>query len=289
MTSKIAKIRCVIGYAAAAVLTLGVFGYTGIITWFYLHQDSILYPGDRGDTSPAAKGLTGFEQVGIETPDGEKLAGWWKAPPEGSGVVLYLHGQTGSLGTEDYIVTRSRDMAAAGLGVLALDYRGYGGSTGHPSEAGLITDAKAAYDFIRRAAPDARIAIFGTSLGTAAAVALAAQVPESGLLLDSPFTSALHIAQLRYPWLPSAVLMRDHWDSESRIAQVNAPLLLVHCDADKTVPLAEGAELFAHANEPKTMIVLPGCGHIEIWNGAAREKILQTFQEWLNEPKDRSG
>jgi fermentation-respiration switch protein FrsA (DUF1100 family) len=283
------KIKRTIGFAAAAMLTLAVFGYTGVITWFYLNQDSIIYPGDRGDIAPAAKGLTGFEEVRVETPDGEKLAAWWKAPPAGSGVVLYLHGQTGSLGTEDYIVTRSRDMAEAGLGVLALDYRGYGGSTGHPSEAGLITDAKAAYDFIRRTAPDARIAIFGTSLGTAAAVALAAQVPESGLVLDSPFTSALHLAQLRYPWLPSAILMRDHWDSESRIAQVNAPLLLIHCDADKTVPLAEGAALFAHAREPKTMIVLPGCGHIKIWNGAARDKILQTFQEWLKEPENKSG
>ena len=283
------KIKRTMGYAAAAVLVLAVFGYTGVLTWFYLHQDTLLYPGTPGDKSPAANGLTDFKEVRIKTPDGETLAAWWKAPPEGSGVVLYLHGQTGSLGTEDYISTRSRDMAAAGLGVLALDYRGYGGSTGHPSEAGLITDAKAAYDFIRRTAPDARIAIFGTSLGTAAAVALAAQVPESGLLLDSPFTSALHIAQLRYPWLPSAILMRDHWDSEARIAQVNAPLLLVHCDADKTVPLAEGAELFAHAHEPKTMIVLPGCGHIEIWNGAARDKILQTFQEWLRETANKSG
>ena len=283
------KIKRVLGYVVAAVLALGTLGYAGIITWFYLNQDGILYPGDHGDTAPAAKGLTGFEQVRIETPDGEKLAGWWKAPPEGSGVVLYLHGQLGSLGTQDYIVTRARDMAAANVGVLAIDYRGYGGSTGRPGEAGLITDAKAAYDFIRASAPDARIAIFGTSLGTAVAVALAAQVPESGLLLDSPFTSALHIAQLRYPWLPSAILMRDHWDSESRIAQANAPLLLVHCDADRTVPLAEGMALFAHANEPKTMIVLPGCGHIEIWNGAAREKILRTLQEWLKEPGNKGG
>ena len=273
-----------ISYIASAILALAVLGYTGILTWFYFHQDDLLYPADRGDTLPAAKGLADFVSVHIPTPDGETLAGWWKTPPEGGGVVLYLHGQTGSLGTQDYIVTRSRDMAASGMGVLAIDYRGYGGSTGHPSEAGLITDARAAYDFIQRTAPGARIAIFGTSLGTGVAVALAADVEESGVLLDSPFTSALHIAEMRYPWLPSSILMRDHWTSDSRIARINAPLLLVHCDADRTVPLAEGARLFSQALDPKTMIVLPGCGHIEIWNGAAKDKILETFQEWLKEP-----
>ncbi len=278
------KSKRTIGYVAGAVLTLVVFGYAGILTWFYFHQDDLLYPADRGDTPPAAKGLADFELIRIPTPDGETLAGWWKAPPAGGGVVLYLHGQTGSLGTQDYIVTRSRDMAAAGMGVLAIDYRGYGGSTGHPSEAGLITDARAAYDFILRTVPGARVVLFGTSLGTGVAVALGAQVEESGVLLDSPFTSALHIAELRYPWLPSSVLMRDHWASDSRIAQINAPLLLVHCDADRTVPLTEGAALFGQARDPKTMIVLPGCGHIEIWNGAAKDKILETFQEWLKEP-----
>ena len=278
MTSRLKR---VIVLTVLGILALAVFVYVGIITWFYFHQDDLLYPATVGDTLPSAKGLTGFEQVRIKTPDGETLAAWWSPPPDGGGVVLYLHGQLGSLGTQDYIANRSRDMAAAGLGVLAIDYRGFGGSTGHPSEAGLITDARAGYDFIHGKAPDARIAIFGTSLGTGVAVALAAQVPGSGLVLDSPFTSALHIAELRYPWLPSKILMRDHWDSEALIATVKAPLLLIHCDADKTVPLAEGAALFAQANDPKTMIVLPGCGHIEIWDGAAKDKILQTLREWL--------
>ncbi len=278
------KLKRTTGYIVIAVLTLAVLCYAVILTWFYVHQDDLLYPADHVGIPPVAKGLVDFELVQITTTDGETLAGWWKAPPVGGGVVLYLHGQLGSLGTQDYIVTRSRDMAASGMGVLAIDYRGYGGSTGHPSEAGLITDARAAYDFIQRSAPDARVVIFGTSLGTAVAVALAAQVEESGVLLDSPFTSALHIAEMRYPWLPSSILMRDHWESDIRIAQIDAPLLVVHCDADLTVPSATGAALFAQANDPKTMIVLPNCGHIEIWNGTAKDKILETLQVWLKEP-----
>lgn len=275
------RLKRVTGIVLAAVLGLGVLAYAGVLTWFYLHQDDLLYPAKRDDTAPEAKGLAGFTGVRIKTPDGETLAAWWAPPPAGAGVVLYLHGQLGSLGTQEYIVTRVRDMATAGLGVLVIDYRGYGGSTGRPSEAGLITDAKAAYDFIKASAPGAPVAIFGTSLGTGVAVALASHVEEKGLVLDSPFSSALHVAEQRYPWLPASLLMRDTWDSMARITAVNTPLLLVHCDTDRTVPFAEGAALFAAARDPKTLVVLPGCGHIEIWDGAAKDKILETLRTWL--------
>lgn len=281
MTSRFKR---TIGIVLAGVLALAVFAYAGVLTWFYFNQDDLLYPAKRDDTAPAAKGLADFTGVRIKTPDGETLAAWWAPPPSGGGVVMLLHGQTGSLGSQNYIATRSRDMAAAGFGVLAIDYRGYGGSTGRPSEAGLITDARAAYDFIKTSAPDAPIAIFGVSLGTGVAVALAAQVEESGLVLDSPFSSALHVAEQRYPWLPVALLMRDTWDSAARIAAANAPLLLIHCDTDRTVPFAEGVALFAAAKDPKTMVVLPGCAHIEIWDQAAKDKILETLRAWFAAP-----
>lgn len=268
----------------ASVLGLAVLAYAGVLTWFYLHQDDLLYPAKHDDTTPAARGLMDFTGIRIKTPDGETLAAWWAPPPTGGGVVLYLHGQLGSLGTQEYIATRARDMAAAGFGVLVIDYRGYGGSTGRPSEAGLITDARAAYDFIKASAPDAPIAIFGTSLGTGVAVALAAQIKASGLILDSPFSSALHVAEQRYPWLPASLLMRDTWDSAGRIEEAEEPLLLIHCDTDRTVPFAEGAALFARARDPKTMVVLSGCGHIEIWDGAAKDKILETLRGWFTPP-----
>ncbi len=268
----------------ASLLALVLLAYAGVLIWFYLHQGALLYPARRDDTPPSAKGLTAFSDARIKTPDGETLAAWWAPPPPGAGVVLYLHGQLGSLGSEDYIATRARDLAAAGFGVLVIDYRGYGGSTGQPSEAGLITDARAAYDFIRLSAPEAPIALFGTSLGTGVAVALAAQTREKGLILDSPFSSALHVAEQRYPWLPASMLMRDTWESAARIAAAESPLLLIHCDTDRTVPFAEGAALFARARDPKTMIVLQGCGHIEIWDQATKDKIIETLRTWFAAP-----
>lgn len=281
MTSKFKRTA---GIAVASLLGLLLLAYAGILTWFYLNQGALLYPAKRDDTPPSAKGLTAFTDVRIKTPDGETLAAWWAPPPPGGGVVLYLHGQAGSLGTQDYIATRARDMAAAGFGVLAIDYRGFGGSTGTPTEAGLITDAGAAYDFIRFSVPEAPVALFGTSLGTGVATALATQTQEKGLILDSPFSSALHVAQERYPWMPVALLMRDTWDSAARIAAVESPLLLVHCDTDLTVPFAEGAALFAAARDPKTMIVLQGCRHIEIWDPATRDKIFETLRAWFATP-----
>jgi fermentation-respiration switch protein FrsA (DUF1100 family) len=239
-----------------------------------------LYPADIARTQPADKGLADFAAVALPTPDGETLNAWWKPPAAGKGVVLYLHGQSGNLG-RSYIVSRLRDMADLGVGVLAVDYRGYGGSSGIPSEPGLTTDADTAYAYIKGAAPDAKIAVFGTSLGTGVAVALAAEHAVAGVMLDSPFASTLRIAQLRYPWLPIGAMMNDHWDSELRIPKIKVPVLIAHCDADTTVPLTEGQRLFAAANEPKAMIVLPGCKHIEIWNGETKSRILQTFRDWL--------
>ncbi len=278
MTSRLTRTA---GIVLAGALGLAALAYAGVLTWFYFHQDDLLYPAQRDDTPPSAKGLADFTGVRIKTPDGETLAAWWAPPPPGAGVVLYLHGQLGSLGSQNYIATRARDLAAAGFGVLAIDYRGFGGSTGRPSEAGLITDARAAYDFIRMETPAAPIALFGTSLGTGVAVALAAQTQEKGVILDSPFSSALHVAQERYPWLPASMLMRDTWDSAARIGAADSPLLLIHCDTDRTVPFAEGAALFAAAHDPKTMIVLQGCAHIEIWDQATREKILETLRAWF--------
>lgn len=281
MTSRLKRTAAIV---LASLLALALLAYASVLTWFYLHQGALLYPARRDDTPPSAKGLTAFSDARIKTPDGETLAAWWAPPPPGAGVVLYLHGQLGSLGSEDYIATRARDLAAAGFGVLVIDYRGYGGSTGQPSEAGLITDARAAYDFVRLSAPEAPIALFGTSLGTGVAVALAAQTREKGLILDSPFSSALHVAEQRYPWLPASMLMRDTWESAARIAAAESPLLLIHCDTDRTVPFAEGAALFARARDPKTMIVLQGCGHIEIWDQATKDKIIETLRTWFAAP-----
>lgn len=272
-----------LGRAAGAVLGVAVLGYAGICGWFYSRQDTLVYPGGTVavERPPAVDtvGLADFQSITLKTPDGETLVAWWHPPVPGRGVVLYLHGNLHSLGLPTR-VARFRDIADLGLGVLAIEYRGFGGSSGHPGEAGLITDAETAYDYIQAQVPGARVALFGESLGTGVAVALATRRPVAGVALDSPYDSILRLARLGHPWLPNGLLLRSPWDSEARIGAIKAPLFIAHCDADRVIPLAEGLRLFDAASEPKRKSVLSGCGHIQIWQGDTRTALLDSFQTW---------
>jgi fermentation-respiration switch protein FrsA (DUF1100 family) len=259
-------------------------GYLAACLYMYVEQDKLVYPASTVEIeplpAPEAAGLAGFESVTIDTPDGARLKAWWHAPETGRGVVLYLHGQRHNLAV-DWRAARLRDLAEAGFGVLAFEYRGFNGSVGHPSEQGLITDAETAYDFIGAKAPGARIALFGESLGTAVAIALAGQRPVAGVVLDSPFASMTRLGLNDYPWIPVPVLLRDSWNSLARIGSVTAPLLIAHCDADKRVPLGDGKLVFDAANQPKEMIVLPGCAHVMTWVEPVKSAALNDFATWI--------
>jgi fermentation-respiration switch protein FrsA (DUF1100 family) len=272
------------GWAAIGAAVAAIAGYGAICGYLYARQDSMIYPGGTTQVSPLpapdAATLPGFAAVTMDTPDGEHLKGWWRAPEPGQGVVLYLHGNAGNL-ADDWRTRRLGDIAAAGFGVLGIEYRGFGGSSGHPSEPGLITDAKTAYDYAAKQAPGAKIALFGDSLGTGVSIALATERPVAGLVLDSPYASILRLASANYPWLPVAALLRSPWPSDERIKKVKAPLFVAHCDADRTIPLSESRRLFDIANQPKEMIVLPGCGHVQTWVDPVKSKVLNDFADWL--------
>ena len=143
-------------------------------------------------------------------------------------------------------------------------YRGYGGSTGTPTEAGLINDARAAYAFAAERYPASRIVLWGESLGTGVAVALAAEKPIGRLILDAPYTSALDIARANYPFLPVRLLMKDQFRSDERIAQVKAPVLILHGEADHIIPIAYGERLFAMIPGEKRFIRFRGGHHVDL-------------------------
>lgn len=148
-----------------------------------------------------------------------------------------------------------------GTGLLALSYRGFGGSTGHPTEPGLLRDAAAAYAFaVARYKPE-RIALWGESLGTAVAIAIAAEHPVGAVILESPFTSAADIAAARYPIFAVRLLMKDPFPSDERVGRVTAPVLVIHGDRDNIVPIRFGERLYALIRSPKRFVRLPGAGH----------------------------
>jgi fermentation-respiration switch protein FrsA (DUF1100 family) len=239
---------------------LAVFG--GFVALMYFAQRSLMYFPETQQTSPAAAGLSGAEEVTLNTSDGEKLIAWHiPRRSERRPVVLYFHGNGGSL---RYRVERFRAITADGTGLVALSYRGYGGSTGSPSETGLMADAVAAYAFAVARYPEQRIVLWGESLGSGVAVALAAERRVGRLVLESPFTSAADVGAGVYWFLPVRLLMKDQFRSDERIRKVNAPVLIIHGQRDTVVPFEFGQRLYGLANEPKSFVPFPDGGHVNL-------------------------
>ena len=236
-------------------------GYLGFVALMYFAQRSLMYFPEKLRTAPAAAGLPQAQEVVLDTADGEKVI-VWHVPPRGEQpVVLYFHGNGASL---RYRVDRYRALTADGMGLVALSYRGYGGSTGSPTEAGLITDAETAYAFTVARYGAKRIGLWGESLGSGVAVALAAQKPIGRMVLQAPFTSAADVGAVHYWYMPVRWLMKDQFRSDLRIATVTAPVLVVHGERDTIVPIALGERLYEMIKSPKRFVRFPDAGHNDL-------------------------
>jgi fermentation-respiration switch protein FrsA (DUF1100 family) len=232
---------------ALAVLILSVF------------QRRLQYFPDPRLTKLAQTGLQGGEELRLATADGETLVAWRFPPKEDRPLILYFHGNGGALVDR---VQRFRMFIARGYGVFAVSYRGYGGSSGTPTQAGLMQDGEAAYREAHAQGYDGRrIVLMGASLGAFVAVTLAGKHEAAALVLEAPFLSALDVARRHYPFFPVRRLMRDQFRSDLAIGDVHVPLLVLHGEEDDVIPIASAMRLFELANEPKTFVSVPGGGH----------------------------
>jgi uncharacterized protein len=243
------------------LVIFALLGYGAIVALLYVTQRAMQYFPERFRTTPAVAGLPEAQEVVLDTADGERVIVWHVPPRADKPVVLYFHGNGGSLRGR---VDRFRALTADGTGLVALSYRGYGGSTGAPTEAGLINDALAAYAFTRAHYPAERIVLWGESLGTGVAVALAAQQPVGHLILQSPFTSAADVGAQRYWFVPVGLLMKDQFRSDLRIGKVTAPVLVLQGERDTIVPMALAERLYGLINAPKRFVRFPGIGHNDL-------------------------
>lgn len=232
-----------------AVICLCV--YTGAAIVFYARQRSLMYFPETVHMTPAQAGLPRAEEVPLVAADGVHITAWHVAAKDGKPVILYFHGNSGALRDR---VERFKKLTDDGIGLVALEYRGYGGNPGSPSERGLIADAEAAYAFAAAHYPAQQIVAWGESLGSGVAVALAAEKPVGRVILEAPFTSAAAVAALKYWYLPVRLLITDQFRSDARIAKVTAPLLILHGVHDHVVPYTMGDRLFALANQPKHIV-----------------------------------
>src|SRR5581483_10912089 len=196
----------------------------------------------------------------------------WHVPPrDGKPVILYFHGNGGALPVR---VDRFRKIIDAGVGLVALSYRGYGGSTGSPSEAGLIADARAAYAYADARYRN-RIALWGESLGTGVAVALAAEKPVTHVILDSSYSSTVDVAADLYWYFPVRLLMKDQIRSDERIRHVTAPLLMLHGEGENIIPIRYAERLFALAPGEKRMVRYPHGYHVGLDQFGATQEALR--------------
>jgi uncharacterized protein len=205
--------------------------------------------------------LSEAEAVMLDTADGEQVIVWHVPPHEDHPVFLYLHGNGGSLRWRD---ERFRALVDDGSGLVALSYRGYGGSSGRPTERGLIADAAAAYAFAIARYPVERIVLWGESLGSAVAIALAAENPVGKLVLEAPFTSAADVGAQHYWFVPVRSLMKDQFRSDLRASKVTAPVLVVHGENDFVVPITLGKRLYGLIQAPKQFVSVAGAGHNDL-------------------------
>ena len=259
------------------LLVVAITGYGGLLALMYLLQRSIMYPAPQTvRTAPAAAGFPQAQEVVLDTSDGEKVIAWHVPPKEGKPVVIFFHGNGEVLAWRE---PRFRELVADGTGLVALSFRGYAGSSGKPSEAGLIADGEAAYQFAATRYPAARIVPWGFSLGSGVAVALAARHPVGKLILEAPYTSTVELAASAFPFLPVRWLLLDRFHSDERIGNVHVPLLVMHGARDTVVPIAMGERLFALANEPKRLVRFPQGDHINLTEQGAVKIVWEFLAE----------
>jgi fermentation-respiration switch protein FrsA (DUF1100 family) len=263
-------------HVLAGVVLLGVIAYAGVAIALFAWQRRILFRPDVRQPDVAAVGVPALTAVRLLTADGLDLLAWWLPPASASRpVLLYFHGNGGNLGDR---AARLRFAAAAGDGVLMPEYPGYGGNPGAPSEAALFGTVAPALAFLRaRRVEDRRVAVYGESLGTGVAADAAAGRQFGAVILESPFTSVTAIARQRYWFLPVDLLVRDKFDTLSRIGRIEAPLLIALGERDDVVPPWMGRALFAAAAEPKELWVASSGGHENL----AQSGLLETLERFL--------
>lgn len=250
---------------ALGLVAVGCLAYLSPLALTSLNRSLILYPDPAGPEYQNAS-VNGIqrEDVYFQNPEGDKLHGWFfQLPNPKSPVILYSHGNGGNIGRRLILV---KGLLEAGASVFLFDYRAYGKSEGTADLNGIVTDTKAAYDYLtitRKIAPS-KIVLYGESIGGGPTCALAKEVPAGGIILDSTFTSLMQVARKKV-WFfniyPDFLGPVPPLDNISVIRGRHAPLLIIHGALDEVIPYSEAEENFQAASSPKWFLMLPHSKH----------------------------
>jgi uncharacterized protein len=284
--------RITVRRAIVALVLVSIVAYGAAIAHLISQETELIFRNGeaRADRRPSIP----YTQVDIPRADGAHQFGW-ELPAAGADIwVLFLHGNASTIASRMNVAHVER-LHGLGVNVFAPEYRGYNGLAGVPTEASVVADARAGYDYLRnhlRVAPD-RLAIFGWSLGAAVAVDLASEVDARVVILEGAPASIVDIGQQRYPMFPIRWIIRNPFHAIQRVAKIRAPILFLHSPDDTVIPFAEGQRLFNAAMAPKTFVEIKG-GHVdsseidrEVFYGAVREALRVPSVSALPAPASR--
>ncbi len=256
-------------------------GYVLIVILAACFQRSLLYFPDQNLPAPQAVGATGFAAVRLTTTDGLDLTSWYLPPrSEENPVIVLFHGNAGNIA---HRLFKAVPLASSGYGILLLEYRGYGGNPGSPTEEGLYHDGRAAIAFLRaNGVFENRIVLYGESLGSGVAVQMATEITAGALILEAPYTSIPEVAGKHYPILPTEWLTKDKFRNKDKITDLNEPLLIVHGAKDDIIPVQMGRQLYALAPTPKKSFWVLGAGHNDVFGPEVADEVLMFIDKYVN-------
>jgi len=238
-----------------------------IVGALFFFQRSLLYfPDQQSAGDPQSYGLDTAEVVKIPVEEGIELTSWYIPPKTDKHPVMVLfHGNAGDIGDRAH---KARFYHDFGMGVFLVEYRGYAGNPGKPTEKGLYADGKASIEYLirKRQVSAQRLIIYGESLGTGTATEMMLFYDAAALVLETPFTSIGSVAQSLYPIVPVKFLLWDKFDNAKKIKKIQSPLLILHGTADETVPYVEGQRLYSTAIEPKELVSIEGGIHNNLYD-----------------------
>jgi pimeloyl-ACP methyl ester carboxylesterase len=257
--------RITLRRVAVAVVVLVVVAYGGAIAWLIANETRLVFraPAAMGDLRPS----TPYAQIDEKSLGSAAVpARAWLIPAATADPappwLIFLHGNDATIASRLNVIHYER-LRALGLNIVAPEYRGFAGLDGVPSESGLTDDAVRWYQYLRdqKHVPEARIIIYGWSLGSAVAVNLASQVSEAAVILEGAPASVVAIGQQQYPYFPIRLLIRNPFESIVKVQRIHAPMLFLHSREDVVIPFSEGRRLFEAAAPPKQFVEVRG-GHI---------------------------
>ncbi|MBT7943187.1 MAG: alpha/beta hydrolase, partial [Alphaproteobacteria bacterium] len=255
----------------------------------YLMQRQLIYHPDQYLASPSQAGVAEMQVLRVTTDDGVTLTFWYRPAQPGQPTMVYFHGNGSNLAGR---ASKARPYLDAGFGVVLAAYRGYGGNPGNPSEPGLYADARAQLGFLKRQGVGAgKWVLYGESLGSGVAVQMAYEQaqgisgtppnPVGAVILEAPFYSLADTAQSHYPYVPARFLLRDRFDSGTKIGKVKTPVLVVHGAQDGVISQDQGKRLFQTAQEPKQAHWIPAAGHNNLYDYGVAALVVDFTQKTL--------